>query len=235
MRVKMTHYLALGNAVHLALEKAYTKVGDDNFFTLTASVEQTAKLFLDDFNRSIAEDDIFVTYPQLKKAQADGQEMVVRYFNQAEEGLIDPNPIGVETEFKLPISGINIVGKIDKIERHPEGLVVIDYKSGGKKPVDWMLRRNLQFSAYAWACRELYGEYPYKVVWHHLRTGERLESERTGWDIDQLKRIVSAAVQMQDMDLRYRIYHDKVCGQCDFAGPTCDDQELEAQVLSRRV
>ena len=235
MKIKMTHYLALGNAVHLALEKAYSKEGDFPFYTLTSTVEESTKLFLQDFARSIEEDDIFVTYPQLKKAQADGQEMIVRYYDQADKGLIDPHPIGVEQEFRLPVlEGVDIVGKIDKVERTPQGIIVLDYKSGGKKPVDWMLRRNLQFSAYAWACNEIYGEFPYKVVWHHLRTGEQLASERTEWDIAQLKRVVTAAVKMQEMDLRYRVYHEQVCGQCDFAGATCDDPDLEEQVLSKR-
>jgi hypothetical protein len=234
MRTKSTHWLALGNSLHLALEKAYTKVGEDDFYTLTASVEDSAKLFLNDFKRQIEEEDIFATYPQLKKAQADGQDMVARYYAQAERGDILPHPIGVETEFSLPISGVSIVGKIDKIEKTDRGLIVTDYKSGGKKPTDFMLRRNLQFSAYAWACNEIYGEFPVEVVWHHLRTGELLRSTRDDWDIDQLKRIVDAAVKMQGMDLRYRVYHDQVCGQCDYVGATCDDPDLEETIVNKR-
>jgi RecB family exonuclease len=198
------------------------------------TVGDATKLFLHDFNRQIEEDDIFVTYPQLKKAQADGQEMLVRFFDQHDKGILDPHPIGVEKAFKLPLVGINIVGKIDRVERDDKGIIVIDYKTGAKKPVDWILRKNLQFSAYAWACNEIYGEFPYKVAWHHLRTGELLYSERTEWDIDQLKRIVEAAVLMQSQDIRYRIYHDQVCHQCDFAGNACDDPDLEQQILSRR-
>lgn len=236
LKTRMTHYLALGNALHFVLEKAYTIVEGDDRYSLTMSVEDANKLFLSDFQRQIDEDDVFVTYPQLKKAKADGTEALVRYYDQAQRGLIDPHPIGIEAAFKLPIEGIHIVGKIDKIERSDKGLIVIDYKSGGKKPADWMLRRNLQFSAYAWACNEIYGEMPYQVVWHHLRTGERLVSERDGWDIENLKRIVSAAVYMQNNDIRYRVYHDQVCGQCDYAGEgrECDDKELEQQILDKR-
>lgn len=231
-KTKMTHYLAIGNSAHYVLEKAYEPDGDH--YSLTMSVEDAVKLYLQDFQRQIDEEEVFVTYPQLKKAKADGTEMLIRYWDQAKRGIIAPHPIGIETPFKLPLEGINIVGKIDKIERSDEGLIVIDYKTGGKKPVDWMLRRNLQFSAYAWACNEMFGEFPVKVVWHHLRTGQLLESERDEWDIDNLKRIVNAAVFLQNNDIRYRVYHDQVCGQCDYAGKECDDQELEQQILEAR-
>ncbi len=240
MRVKTTHHLALGNAVHLALEKAYDR-DDTGELYLAASVEESVKLFLDEFNRIIEEDEVFVGYPQLKKAQAEGTEMIARYYmqahsqNEAGEGHgFSYNPVAVEAEFKLPIAGIEIVGKIDKVEKTKHGLIVIDYKTGGKKPEEWFLRRNLQFTAYYWAAKEIYGEYPYKVAWHHLRTGELLESERTEWDIEQLHRIVEAAVTMQNQDLRYRVYHEQICNWCDFAGSTCDDPNLEAEILSRR-
>jgi hypothetical protein len=224
----LTHHLALGNAVHLALEKTYTPLG---VITLDGAIG----IYNKEYTRLTQEDNFFATYPQIKKAEKEGIEMLERYFAQMETGRISKEPLAVEQEFRLPIAGIDIVGKVDKVERDEQGLIVTDYKSGSRKPDDWFLRRNLQFTAYYWACKELYGEYPYKVQWHHLRTGEILTSVRDEFDIDQLVRIVTAAVEMQNMDMRYRIYHEQVCGWCDYRGPICDNPTLEQEILSKRV
>lgn len=222
----LTHSLALGNALHLALEKLH----GESLLTR----QQAMEVYLTEFNHLTQQDDFFATYPQIKKAQAEGVDMLGKYYDQMEAGYIAEHPLAVEKEFRLPIAGIDIVGKIDKVERTPEGLVVTDYKSGSKKPDDWFLRRNLQFTAYYWACYEVYGEYPVAVQWHHLRTGQILSSIRDEFDIEQLKRIVEAAVHMQDVDLRYRVYHEQICGWCDYSGDVCDDPALEEKILAKR-
>lgn len=229
----MTHHLALGNAVHLTLEKMF---GDGPIFAPIWTVDEAIKFCLNDFNRMIEDDEIFVTYPNLKKAQAEAAEMVARYYAQIERGEITSTPFAVEAEFKLPIAGIEIVGKIDKVERTPEGLVVIDYKTGSKKPDPWFLRRNMQFTAYYWACKEIYGEFPVKVGWHHLRTGDVLYEARDQFDIDQLKRTVENVVKMSEQDIRFRVYHEQVCNWCDYHGfgQECDDPTLEQKILDNK-
>lgn len=225
-----THSLALGNAAHLALEKMYT---GDGIIPLSGVIG----IYNVEFLRLTQEDQFFATYPQIKKAQAEGVDMLERYYAQTEKGFLSTTPLAVEQEFRLPIGGTVIVGKIDKVELEADGYVVTDYKTGSRKPDEWFLRRNLQFTAYYWACKEIYGEYPVRVQWHHLRTGQILTSERNQWDIEQLKRIVDAAVHMQDEGLRYRVYHEQVCGWCPYAGfnNECDDPNLEREILNKRV
>ncbi len=225
-----TPALAVGNAVHLALEMMYKPQG-------IIPIEGAIGIFNVEYNKLVQEDQFFGTYPQIKKGQAEGIEMIERYYAQTEKGFLSQSPLAVEQEFRLPIGDTVIVGKIDKVEKEADGYVVTDYKTGSRKPDEWFLRRNLQFTAYYWACKELYGEYPVRVQWHHLRTGQILTSERSEWDIEQLKRIVDAAVHMQDEQLRYRVYHEQVCGWCPYSGfnKECDDTNLEQEILDQRV
>jgi hypothetical protein len=37
---------------------------------------------------------------------------------------------------------------------------------------------------------------------------------------------------MHDNGIKHRIYHEKVCDQCDYQGALCDDKELEAEIES---
>jgi RecB family exonuclease len=152
--------------------------------------------------------------------------------DNAENELVE-----VEKEFKLPFEDtIAVVGKIDKIQRSKKtgGLIVTDYKSGSREPDEWNLRHDLQFSTYAWASLELYNELPEKMIWHHLRNGKRLITERTIEDVNDVKAMLHTALEMSRKDIRYRVYHPQICGWCSFKGEVCDDKELEAKLVSQK-
>jgi RecB family exonuclease len=66
-----------------------------------------------------------------------------------------------EKEVELELSGIPLRGRIDRIDRHDDGLVVMDYKTGGgssdgTKAIE--LGKNLQLGLYALAVRKVLGE-----------------------------------------------------------------------------
>lgn len=229
MKSPMTEHLALGNALHLALELAHK----DEAFNLQAALQ----IFLKEYDRIITEEEIFVAYPKMKKLRAEGVEMLELYAYGLEKDESENTLVEVEKEFKLPFEdSIAVVGKIDKIQRSRAtgGLVVTDYKSGSKEPDAWFLRHDLQFSAYAWACLELFGELPEKMVWHHLRNGKRITTERSLRDVEELKSMLHNALEMNRQNLTYRVYHQQVCDWCSFRGDICDDRELELDLKAQR-
>ncbi len=221
-----TPWLALGNALHHGLEKAHGETGEQDF-----SLDLAVKEFKTELARIVEDDFVLIAWPQLKKIEGEGIEMLGRYNEQVVDGTIAARPLVLEKAFSIPFEGVEIVGRIDKIE-YDDGYIITDFKSGKTAPTEWFLRHNLQLTAYAWACLELYGELPKKVVWHHLRNGKLLESERTISDIDDLRRTISNAIKMRDQDMRHRIFHEQVCGQCDYQGDLCDDKELEAEAVA---
>lgn len=227
MRGPTTPPLALGNALHHALEKGH--------LVPALSLETFITLFLDEHRRIIKDEDVFISYPEIKRGESEGTQMLQRYWKGVERGIYSDKPKAVEQQFELDIEGTRIVGKIDKIEETDKGIIVYDYKTGRKEPDSWMLRHNLQFTAYWWATKQIYGEYPIKAVWHHLRNGKLLETERNDWDIDQLKQLVVTSIKLQEQDLRPRIYHERVCDWCPFSGDICDDPNLEQKILDKRV
>jgi CRISPR/Cas system-associated exonuclease Cas4 (RecB family) len=230
--------LALGSALHLALELCHTPEKDFN-------LNDAITVFKVEFSRIIHDDEVFIKFPDLIKFQAEGSEMLGLYQHGLDTGKISVLVRDVEKEFSLPFEGIDIVGKIDKVEdtltddMHKYGYTVVDYKSGSKKPDLWFLDHNLQFTAYAWAGLLLYGELPTKLVWHHLRTGELLETARTLQDIEELKQMIRDTQHMREQGIRYRVYHEQVCGYCEFSGmgmdksTICDDRELEKRLVAK--
>jgi CRISPR/Cas system-associated exonuclease Cas4 (RecB family) len=242
LRGPTTRWLALGSALHLALELTHTPEKD---FILNDAIT----IFKVELSRIIHDDEVFIKYPDLIKTQAEGTEMLGLYQHGLDTGKISVLVRDVEKEFSLPFEGIDVVGKIDKVEDtvktidpHDDdgyGYTIVDYKSGSKKPDLWFLDHNLQFTAYAWAGLLLYGELPTKLVWHHLRTGELLETTRTLQDIEELKQMIRDTQHMREQGIRYRVYHEQVCGYCEFSGmgqdksTICDDRELEKRLVAQ--
>jgi len=231
LRGPTTPWLALGSALHTTLEIAHK---EEDF-----NLKHWISTFQAEYNRIIIDEDVFVSYPQLKKLENEGSLMLERYYVQIESGQITKTPLELEKEFRIPIAGTFLIGRIDKIEQDNGDLSIIDYKSGSKKPDAWFLRHDLQLTAYYWACFELYGKYPKKLIWHHLRTGDLIETERTPEDIEQLKGMINNAVLLDTLNVRHRIFHEKVCEWCDYSGMNgksgiCDDLNLEQKVVDNR-
>jgi hypothetical protein len=223
MRGKTTKYLALGNALHLALEEGHNLVSWD--------LPKVVKIFKDEFMRIIWDDEVGVGWPEIKKMEGEGLKMLEKFDQQ--RGVDFPaNPTEVEAEFRLPFNNLEIIGKIDRIDRDGDEYDVTDYKSGSKEPEQWFLSRNLQFTVYAWAGLEKYGKLPRNMYWHHLRNGKRLVTTRTLDDIEELKRTVSSVIGMNDNGIRYRIYHEYICGFCEYKGAVCDSRTLEEDILN---
>lgn len=218
-----TKWIALGNAVHYGVEHGH----EDGGFNLSGSLAH----FKEEFARIVDEELVAIGWPEFKKFEAEGVDMLVKYDSQITEGILSASPLVLEEPFEIPFLDTAIVGRIDKLEKDDNGYIVTDFKTGKSKPTQWSLSHNVQLSTYAWAVLEKYGELPYKVVWHHMRTGELLESTRTMQDVNDVKNMVGNAIAINEAGIRTRIYHDNVCGMCDYQGPTCDDRELEKEAL----
>lgn len=231
-----TPWLALGNAVHYALELGHgatasttntgQKIGDGEF-----NISLAAQLFRTEFARIIEDEHVLIGWPQIKKMETEGLEMIGGYHAAIEDLRISPKPLALEKEFRLPFEGTEVVGRIDKVE-YDDGYIITDFKTGKTEPTGWFLSHNLQLTTYAWACLELYGELPKKVIWHHLRNGKLIESTRTMDDIADLHKMLHNAISMNTQGMRHRIYHEQVCGQCDYRGSMCDDRELESLAVA---
>ena len=91
---------------------------------------------------------------------------------------IDGEVVAVEQKFDTVIGGHKFIGYADLILRDDEGLVVVDHKSHGawkskKERADYMR----QLYLYAYCVKEMYGEFPHKLVFNMFRKDEPLDEE----------------------------------------------------------
>lgn len=86
-----------------------------------------------------------------------------------------PLPILLEYPFAIELcdeeSGreYTLRGIIDRVDQTEDGLVIVDYKTGKRKPSPRQLREDLQLTIYAFAMRELFGVGVEEIIYYHLR------------------------------------------------------------------
>jgi RecB family exonuclease len=93
-------------------------------------------------------DEIGKYRPQIEEARRDFVTMLTNWWT--EEGVHDPRPLAVEHPFDVEVGPHRLVGRIDRIDRAPDGrgVRVIDYKTGKKEPRSGDVADDLQLAVY---------------------------------------------------------------------------------------
>ncbi len=132
-------------AARVALEHAWAQLG---------SQDEVASLDLDAKGRD--------------QLLSEARELLEHYFE-----LEDPDavcPIGIELDLRVELSGIELRGIIDRLDRREEGdLVVVDYKTGRAPRPEQSRSRLGGVAFYAFLCEQVLGRRPSEVRLIYLR------------------------------------------------------------------
>lgn len=146
--------------------------------------------------------------------------MVERYV-----ASLDPmdEPLGVERTVALRTESLAVSGRIDRLDRRGDELVVVDYKTGRHVLTTDDARGSMALALYALAAARTLRQSCRRVELHHLPTGQVVVWEHTEESLDRhLRRaadIAAEAVRAQ-ADGRPEAFPPnpgRMCGWCDFA------------------
>jgi DNA helicase-2/ATP-dependent DNA helicase PcrA len=106
------------------------------------------------------------------------QDLGRTYLRRAFDAGDLSKPLLLEQPFSLRVDGLRLTGRIDRVDRHPDGAYeVIDYKTGSaKRAAD--LQRDLQLGVYALAAREVFHFDPLSLSYYYLETSERITVDK---------------------------------------------------------
>lgn len=134
-------------------------------------------------------------------------------------------PLLLEFPFEISVGEHTLVGILDRVdesetesesEQAEAGLVVIDYKSGQRKPSRSEVERDLQLTVYAYAVQQVFGLPVHQVICHWLRDGVDLVSTRGvgdyEWLTQELLPYVAESVQNEQFAPKPGYY----CRFCDY-------------------
>jgi len=192
----MRHHLVVyGGALHKAIEAFFTGRLQDR------PMEEAGLLQAFEQHWS-AEGFLTREHEELRLVQ--GREALRRFY--ARQQANPETPALIEEKFLFHLDDLVVVGRWDRVDRTPEGAVIIDYKSSevrDQSTADRKTRESLQLLLYALAWHTIHGELPARV---ELRF---LESDLIGqarFDEDDLER-AREHLRLAARGIRARDYH----------------------------
>ncbi|SDM15411.1 RecB family exonuclease [Nonomuraea maritima] len=120
---------------------------------------------------------------------------------------LDPSddPVGVERTVATRTKVIAVSGRIDRLDRRGDELVVVDYKTGRRPLTQDDARSSLALAVYAVAASAMMRTPCRTVELHHLPTGEIVEWRHTDESLGRhLRRAEEVATEAAAADERYR-------------------------------
>lgn len=208
-----------GTLVHRALEHLYDRAPRD----------RTPDHALADLDRAWEElrDDpdfagLELTDAEWASFHASARELVLHAF--AIEDPTAVHPIGLELKLEATVGAVRLRGVIDRLERTPDGeLVISDYKTG-RVPGDRFVDQSLAgVRTYALLCEEVFGRRPSRVQLLYLAKGTTIAAEPTAQTLRGVARRTEALWDTIVRACERNAFAPKPSRLCDFCAfrPHC--------------
>lgn len=197
-------YLSFGSSIHEALEWFHKRP-----VPVAPSLEELLARF----------DEVWISEgydspEEEERWQAHGREVLTRYHADNADPFV--LPAGIEAPFTIEIEGVQVSGKIDRLDRLPGGgYEVIDYKTNRKLPPKSKVEKDLQLSIYHLAARELWDIDPEKLTMYYVLPGHRISTSRTPAQLDDVRRRIATVAQRIE-DERFDPSPNTLCGWCAY-------------------
>lgn len=168
-------------------------------------------------------------HPTLEGYDALGYQMLSAFHR---DYASKPPPLAVELAYDISIGKQNLVGFVDRVDESGQGVVVVDDKSGQKKPSPNEAANDVQLTISALAVRQTLGLVVESVEYHFLRDGRHIQTNREESAFDWLGEALMFA---EDMRVRGEFLPRPGfwCRFCDYR-ELCAAQGIEVSVSGVR-
>lgn len=172
LRVPRHIYTVVGQMIHYMLRLFYNPRLKQGYKTVNSFLNTwkgfywSAKAGKKIFGRNWEKVDEKYTKEDWAKYYKIGAMILVNFFLHWIDQLREPGyvrPI-VERRFTAKLGGIQVVGRIDRIELLDEGSITIDYKSGKSVPGKEQLSRDIAFTTYSWLYKNNLSSFDYRPL-----------------------------------------------------------------------
>ncbi len=211
-RIGRFHYIpnvgdSLGGSLHRALQEFHASGGHE-----THSPEQLIERLQNTW--------VSVGYSSAKEEQEhleSGIQMLQDYY---ENSKIGAKTIFTEKQFKEDMGEFDLIGRIDRLDQHPDGtLEIVDYKSGRKTVTKEEVADDIAMSIYQLLVKKAYPGTRAIATIHCLRTGVTASAELSDEELVELEAMVMhVAGEMLRIteDTEIPTVRKPACNRCDF-------------------
>ena len=132
------------------------------------------------------------------------------------EAESDSEVVSLERKFDVELGGYRVTGRVDRVDRHPDGsFELIDYKTGAAVDPE-RLGGDLQLTLYRLAAERAWGIEPSVLTYYYVMDSARAEVASGPEDLERVERTVvevGEAILAQDFE---PTPSPSTCGWCDF-------------------
>jgi DNA helicase-2/ATP-dependent DNA helicase PcrA len=205
-----------GASMHRVLRTYYDSVR----LSRTKSDDELLQLFRDDLAATGIQDDY-----QRGLYLEQGIEQLKQFLAETDSAS-PPEVLHTEEWFDLQVAGTKLTGRIDRMDRAPDGsVVIVDYKTGRARSQE-DADESLQLSIYAMAAQQNWGYRVSGLVFHNLEGNIPVVSKRTDFQLEQAReRVLTVARNIADGNFKPK--PDFYCNFCAFRG-LCPAREKQA-------
>jgi CRISPR-associated protein Cas4 len=164
----------------------------------------------------------FTSQLEERKSFEEAKDILKTFID--EQNKMNDKILDIEKEFSMEIAGINIKGKIDRIDKNKDDFIVIDYKTSKTASSKNKLKEDMQLVIYSLVVEHLYGKRPQKVGCWFLRANKKVMIEITYEDIIKIKDKIISIVE----SIRKGHFNPKPgweCKSCDYS-LICDSARI---------
>ncbi len=200
-----SHVTNFGSSVHETLKEFYQMLKIKKDLPFSVMEEMYLKNWISEGYDS-------VIHETTKKKK--GLEMLKRYYDANSTPWTIPEFL--EKPFTVKIGEYVINGRIDRIDRLPDGTYeVIDYKTGSIHS-DLNIKKQLQLSIYALACRDLFKIPVSKLSLYFLDPNEKISTTRSDEEINALPDEIKGKIDEMKASDFAPTPNEKLCSFCDY-------------------
>ena len=208
-------YQARGTAAHLALERLFDLPADQR------TAERLFDLFREAWTGLRADPEYSGLFETVEEERAWGIEslgVVANYLTL--EDPVNVNPLDSELDMSEQLGDITIRGILDRLDRRPDGeLVITDYKTGSAPPERFALPAFFALKIYAMLVRSRFGQTPAELRLMYLGNSTVYSIPVDDRIIDGMERQLSAltaAIRQAIKQDRFPPRPSVLCSWCSF-------------------
>ena len=123
-----------------------------------------------------------------------GRDQLMQFLEWARE-CEPPEVLHTEQKFDLPVAGMKLTGRVDRMDRvAADSVAIVDYKTGKPKSQE-DADKSLQLSLYALAAKEAWGLRAERLIFHNLEDNTMVVTTRDSSDLERAKVKVCEAAE----------------------------------------
>ncbi|NMC83490.1 MAG: PD-(D/E)XK nuclease family protein [Armatimonadetes bacterium] len=160
----------------------------------------------------------FKTPEEAQRALEAAQGILEKYHQEAPPPEAAPEILLREKMLRVDCGEYVLMGRVDRVDRHPDGtLEIIDYKSGRSRVTESQTRADIGLMVYEAMIRRLYPDSRVTVSIHALRPNQRATIARTDGEFAEVLTFIDDTAHAIAAETDWEGVCDKdLCEDCDF-------------------